>query len=354
MARALRRHGWTVDWVGTTSSAWRTSTHFDGERTVVSGLGDPRLVDLFQRHPLDALFLHGDDHVRWMLEHWGSVPGIHRHLSKPEALLTALSKDRSLQLAESLGVPALPTERCSSPSEVAVVSRHLAPGGEVVLKGEGGAAGCAVAAVGSGQLPDGETWRRVTRFYPVVLVQRRVRGPRVDVTVVYEHGVERAACIHEKVATFPFEFGPTALGVTRRIDAVHDYTQRLFAALEWHGFANIEFRQDQDDGRWYFIEINPRVTAAVGIQDAAGMDVAAAWAAVCTGRGAEVSPGRTYREGVRFAWGVRGMALAMRRPWSVPAWGIRCLLGGGSDLDALDPALRRRAVRLACWTARHA
>jgi hypothetical protein len=74
---------------------------------------------------------------------------------------------------------------------------------------------------------------------------------------------------------------------------------------------------------------------------------------VCAGRGAEVSPERTYRKGVRFAWGVRGMALAMRRPWSVPAWELRCLLGGGSDLDALDPSQRRRAFRLACWMARH-
>ena len=54
---------------------------------------------------------------------------------------TALSKERSMQLAFELGVPVLPTERCASASEVAEVSQRLAPRGEVVFKGEGGAQG---------------------------------------------------------------------------------------------------------------------------------------------------------------------------------------------------------------------
>jgi hypothetical protein len=51
---------------------------------------------------------------------------------------------------------------------------------------------------------------------------------------------------------------------------------------------------------------------------------------------------------------VRGLALALRRPWSVPAWAAGCFARGRSDLAYLDPALRVRALRLALWMARHA
>lgn len=355
VARSLRREGWTVDWIGTSVCPYADSSAFDGERCRIAGPQDPQLLPFVARHPLDALFLCGDDHVRWVLDHWQQLPArLHRHLASPEALRTALSKERTLDLARSLGVPVLPTERCASPEEVAAASLRLAPGGDVVFKGDGGAAGCAVAAIASGRRPDAATWKRVTAFSPAVIVQPRLRGPRVFTSVVYEHGVRRAACTHEKVATFPADFGPTAFGVTRHIPEVDDSVRRMFEALEWHGVANIEFRQSTDDGRWYYMEINPRVNASMGIQEAAGLDTTAIWAAVSSGRSRDLPRASDYRAGVRYAWGVRGAALALRAPWRVPAWGWRCLLGGRSDLAHLDPRHRRRALRLAAWMARHA
>ena len=258
-----------------------------------------------------------------------------------------------MQLARTLDVPVLETERCTSSAAVAEASRRLAPGGEVVLKGEGGSAGSAVVSLRAGETPRHDAWRAVTRHAPVVLVQRRLRGPRVMATVVYERGVERAAVAHQKIASFPFHFGPTAFGVTRHVEAVHDYAQRMFGALHWHGISNIEFRQDLHDGRWYFMEINPRVNCSLGIQERAGLDIGAAWAAVCEGRGAEEAPGRAYRDGVPYAWAVRGLALAMRRPWSLPPWALGCLFSENSDLPLLDAPLRRAALRQALWMARH-
>jgi hypothetical protein len=153
--------------------------------------------------------------------------------------------------------------------------------------------------------PDAATWARVTRHAPVVLVQKRIHGARLFINCVYEHGVERAAVMHEKIASFP-TFGPTAFAVTRRVDDVHEYAQRIFSHLRWHGPVNIEFRQDTGDRRWYFMEINPRFGASLGIQDPAGIDLARAWAAVSRDDGDSYTPGRDYRTGVRFAWGVRG------------------------------------------------
>ena len=209
-------------------------------------------------------------------------------------------------------------------------------------------------ALPAGREPTAAQWRAVTAHAPKVLLQRRIRGARLLVTVAYERGVERAACAIEKLATHPADFGPAAYGITRRVDTVHEYAARMFGALEWHGIADIEFRCDVETGDWYFMEINPRVVATLGIEARAGMDLVGAWARVCSGRGSEDPPQRSYREGVRYAWGTRALARAMRYPWTTRPWQWSCLLGAASDLHEIENPIRYRTLREALWMARHA
>lgn len=351
-ARTLRAQGWKVDVILAPNCPWRGELSFNGERTLAEEGRDDALIErTLAEHPMDALFLHGDGQVRWLLKRWeGLSPSVKRHLPEREALETVLLKDGSAQLARSLGVPVLETRRCHSPEEVEAAARGLAGYGEVVLKGEGSSAGSAVRAYRAGQRLSAGDWAALTRLQPYVLVQRRIRGKRLFVTVVYDRGVERAACAHEKVLTWPFAFGVTAVGVTRYIPEVHENVERMFRALAWHGVANAEFRQDVEDGRWYFMEINPRVNCSIGIQEQAGVDVVGTWAAVCEGRGAEMGPGSSYRSGVRYWWAVPTLALTLRRPWLVPWWGL--LRHAGSDWASLDSATRMRLLRVALWSAR--
>jgi hypothetical protein len=72
VARGLRRLGWRVHWLGTPVSPWRTCSAFDGERFLIRDTADPLLLQVLRETRFDALFLHGDDQVRWMLEHWAS------------------------------------------------------------------------------------------------------------------------------------------------------------------------------------------------------------------------------------------------------------------------------------------
>jgi len=356
VARSFVRQGWAVDWMGTPGSPYCASPLWS-TRTFVSSFEDPVAEHTLRSHPLHALLVHGDDQVRWILRRWHGLPaGARRHFPAPEALETAMSKQHAMRLARELGIPVLETIVCASRAEVAAAAVQLGARGDVVVKGEGAAAGAAVRSVRAGRWPSDQQWQAVTRHAPTVLVQRRIHGRRFLVTVAYAHGVERAACVHEKVVAAPFAFGPAAFGITRRMDVLHDYAARMFTALQWHGIADIEFRQDVADGRWYFMEINPRVCATLGIEAEAGLDLVGDWARVCAAgeaRELPTAPGRRYQDGVRYAWSTRALALLVRRPWNVPAWGLSCLLSQGSDFDVMDGAMRRRAVRTGLWIARH-
>ena len=338
-----------MDWLGARTSPFRGAAVFSSERFAE---GDAA-IDALCAHPLDALLLHGDDQVRRLLRHWDRLPAhVRRHLADRDALATALSKERSIEVARRAGVAVLPTTRCATPEAVARAGERLAPGGEVVLKGEGGSAGSTVRALRAGATPGACDWKALTANSSSVLVQRRITGRKMLVTVVYEHGAERAACVHEKVDAFPEAFGISAHGVTRRLDELLDSARRILSALFWHGPANVEFRQDRTDGCWYFMEINPRIASSIGIQQAAGQDVVGAWAAVCAGRGVEEAPGRAYRAGVQYAWTVPALALAMRRPLAHGAKAARVVMGT-SDWKSLDRSGRASAMRVAAWLVRN-
>lgn len=348
-ARSLVRQGFTVDALLPRGVPWLHHRAFDGERHVIDSADDPQVEQRVFTHPLDAVFFHGDAQMRWLLERWDRLPGrLRRHLPPREALRVALSKQRSLEVAGALGLPLLPTRTCGSEAALEAALALEPRGAQVVVKGETGSAGRTVRAVRADPGRAAGLWAALGESGQV-LVQRRIEGPRLLATVVFERGVQRAGVQHLKTLAFPVQFGITARGVTVRVREVEGWVDSLFSRLGWHGVANVEFRQDVRDGRWYFMEINPRVPSSIGIQKAAGVDVAAIWADVCAGEGGRHDGRQDYRLGQSYTWSVPTLAAVLRQPWRLP----RALFSfvRGSDLPELEPGVAVRALRVAAWQA---
>lgn len=352
VAERLVGQGWTVDALLPGGVPWSESALFNGERLALSAGDDQRIERTLFSHPMDAVFLLGDDQMGWLLPRWHRLPQrVLRHLPPRESVAIALSKRRSLDVAREAGIPVLPTLTCSSEDELRQALREFPRTQELVVKGEHGSAGRTVRATRADPARAAALWRSVAGGSGRVLLQRRLRGPKLILTVVFERGVQRASCAHLKVLSYPHEFGITALGETVHVDAVSSYPRRLMGALGWHGLANLELRQDLEDGHWYFMEMNPRVSSSIGLQQRAGVDVASIWADVCAGRGDRWEGETPYAAGVRYLWAVPFGALLLRRPWL-----IKHLLGRGSvhsDLSALSGRERLKALRLAIWRAIH-
>jgi len=353
VARALAARGWAVDILTNLRSPSRVADPSAGALIPIDDGGDVTVEQVLADHPVDALFLHGDAHVRFMRERWDRLPArVTRHLPPPDALDVALSKDRSRAFADGLGLPVLPTVRCTTPAEVDHAARELAGRhGEAVVKGEGGSSGNLVMVRRRDQNLDEKVWERLTEHSPVVLVQRRLTGRRSVATVVFDHGLERALCVHEKRRAGPGEFGVSAVGVTIRLPEVEEQAAAIFQKLRWHGLADADFREDES-GRAYFLEVNPRVPSSIGLQALAGVDVVNVWTDVCAGRGPEHSPGRRYRTGVHYVWTAPDLAHAIRHPWTLPLRIVERSRWRHGDWSQLSSGGRWAAVRTALWLAR--
>ena len=89
--------------------------------------------------------------------------------------------------------------------------------------------------------------------------------------------------------------------------------------------------------------------SSIGIQKAAGVDVAAIWADVCVGDGWMHDGRQAYRLGQSYSWAVPTLAGALRQPWLLPK--ALLSIARSSDLSELEARVAVKALRVAAWQA---
>jgi predicted ATP-grasp superfamily ATP-dependent carboligase len=276
-------------------------------------------------NPVDAILCSVD---------W-SVEALHRHrdeigryastgLAAPEAVELALSKERTLELAESLGVPTPRSLRITTPDELEAAVpdisfpcvfkpetswRPLAGGGErlgpVLVADADGARSLAATMV----RPDAP-----------VLVQQLVPGVRETIKLFRVDGRTVALLAMTIDRMWPPLGGSS---VMRRTVAppedVRAHAERLVAEIGLDGYSEVEFRRD-DEGRPYLMEVNPRLSQSVEVALRAGVDfprMQFEWA-----RGRDVQVPAAARVGLRVGWLAGDLRLLVAS------------LGGGADPGA--------------------
>ncbi len=198
-------------------------------------------------------------------------------LPPAKALEQVIDKDRTLVLADRLGVPFPARHRIADTNELAALADSTTF--PVVLKPESSIAGNAM--LGLRQLSvdyafDADELRRKgadllarTPF----LAQEYVRGTGVGIELIAEHGEIRLAFQHRRIHELPLSGGGSSYRESVPVDpALLDAASRLIHALNWHGVAMVEFKQDPATGRFWLMEINGRLWGSLPLSVAAGAD----------------------------------------------------------------------------------
>lgn len=79
--------------------------------------------------------------------------------------------------------------------------------------------------------------------------------------------------INKKPRWFPLDGGSPTINVTIHDATMEEMTRKLLDAMQWVGYANIDFVMDCRDHQPKIIEINGRISAAVSINEAVGINV---------------------------------------------------------------------------------
>jgi predicted ATP-grasp superfamily ATP-dependent carboligase len=223
----------------------------------------------------------------------------------PEAdLIDALNdKSREVALIESIGY-ALPRTITKLPADYrALISRLRLP---IIFKPHSFAE-CDLFPKKNEVVVD---LAEMERFYEEwshalhgLLAQEVIPGPISNSWVcscTYDESSKLLDCMtRQKFRTIPPEFGTSTYSICRNNEAVVELARDLGPGLRYVGHAGIEFRWDDRDGEYKYIELNPRIPGEVGFDAACGLPTVWNSYLVALGESAGCS-GEEQRQGLVF------------------------------------------------------
>jgi predicted ATP-grasp superfamily ATP-dependent carboligase len=110
---------------------------------------------------------------------------------------------------------------------------------------------------------------------PVLLAQEVIPGldsaSWIGSCTYDENHVMLDCGIKQKLRALPAHFGGSTFAVSRENPEILELAHRLGEKLDYVGHAGIEFRWDHRDSEFKYIELNPRLPANVGFDEASGM-----------------------------------------------------------------------------------
>ena len=203
-------------------------------------------------------------------------------MASSEALDVVLSKERTTELAESLGVP-VPrstaiSERSGEPTVPweATFPLVVKPDRSKVWDGE-------AAADGQGQdlqveyavdPADFRTRASTLLESTSILVQEAVEGVGVGLGVMARDGELLYAFQYRRLHEVPLTGGASSYRVSEALDPeLVGHARRMLRALSWDGVAMFEFkRASSDPGRHWLMEVNGRFWGSLALAVASGAD----------------------------------------------------------------------------------
>jgi predicted ATP-grasp superfamily ATP-dependent carboligase len=92
--------------------------------------------------------------------------------------------------------------------------------------------------------------------------------------LIRDSGDVGGVCCVRRLRQYPPRFGMMSYGRSEENEFVIAETLRLLRLLDYRGLANVEFRYQPVDGRYYFIEVNPRLPWSTSLFADAGINLA--------------------------------------------------------------------------------
>ncbi len=275
------------------------------------------ILEELRRNPYQALFAITDQTLLPLAASRAEVLSL---VSSPLPVVSgirgAFDKGRTLEIARSLGIHVPRTIELASLAEAERRASEI--GYPVVVKtrrsttwaGGSGSKRKPLYAFGPGELL--RQIQTLSSGDTLPLLQEFIPGPERGFATLVVQGREIGNFELERVrSTHPLGSGSWCCSRAVAHDPyISQASRKLIEALQWEGFALLEFKIDERNGRPYLLEMNGRPWASLHLAIKAGVDFPLlAYRALCEGR-VEMLP-ESYRVGTECRW-LRGDLMYLR------------------------------------------
>ncbi|MDA8391529.1 MAG: hypothetical protein M0Z87_01780 [Actinomycetota bacterium] len=231
----------------------------------------------------------------------------------PDVLLAMLDKDRTYELARTVGVPAPRTATVHDLESLGIEARRMRypcatkPVQPNALRQALHAADMELPVK---EIVKGKDLRNaeeaISALSPVaemgvpMLLTEVVEGPDANYCSYYSyldhHGEPLFHFTKRKLRQYPIHFGGGTYHKTEWQPDVAEMGLAFFQGIGLRGIGNVEFKRDSRDGQLKLIECNPRLTASDNLIRAAGVDIP--YIAYCAAAGYPVEAPDGFADGL--------------------------------------------------------
>lgn len=209
-----------------------------------------------------------------ILRHRGSLDDSRLAMAPSEALEQVLDKERTIELASSLGIPVPKSLNIGSLDDIEQAEAVL--GYPMVVKpsrsvGQDSQQRVQLSVSYAHNRTELEARLRHALRFGSVILQELFSGVGVGIELIADRGTVRFAFQHRRLHEVPLTGGGSSLRVSEAIvPELLTASSRLMEALRWHGVAMVEFKYAPETGSFRLMEINGRFWGSLPLAIAAG------------------------------------------------------------------------------------
>jgi len=224
----------------------------------------------------------------------------------PDAAHCALFNDKSrgYEFAKSCGVPVPLRVEYADVEELADKLNELGWQGCVIKLRTGNSAKGVFYAQSPTEAVD--TVRKLIQDFDLPpdrlpQVEEYVSGEGWGCSVLYWHGRRVASFTHHRVREKIATGGTSTLRETVMNSIIEPAALRIFDEIGWHGLAMSEWKVCPETGKFWFVEVNPRMWGSIALPISAGVEFPyLAW--LCATEGEDAARAYQERSVVRYPW----------------------------------------------------
>ena len=135
-------------------------------------------------------------------------------------------------------------------------------------------------------------------------VEEYVAGEGYGSSVLYWQGKCIANFTHRRLRDKVDTGGTSTLREAAKNELIENAALKIFDAIGWHGLAMSEFKVCSDTGKFWFIEVNPRMWGSISLAIEAGVEFPyLAW--LCANKGPEEAVKHHKKAKILYKWKAR-------------------------------------------------
>jgi predicted ATP-grasp superfamily ATP-dependent carboligase len=140
------------------------------------------------------------------------------------------------------------------------------------------------------------------------LIQEFVPGYIHDACTLTKDGEVQNVLTQVRQIMYPVTGGVGAVNITTNEPELRKKAITLLEGIGWNGPAQVEFKLDPRDGKYKFIELNPKLWGTLDLSIKAGMNFPLMIRDLCMGK--KIEKMKSYRVGTRYIFGYRQYYMA--------------------------------------------